>query len=245
MKDIFVRIFLLIFVLIIGYLIYQVYTNQYNLVNTKCNIDNFDIDDLVVIKRTPEYSSLINDLIDKKSFIFTDEQLKVLKNPQQIFNVTGDKGNVSDISNISDQVYTNCATQLDSPVTTDLNDNPVDFSNKEYTQIKTMLQNDISKTTEPNCFNTGVLKNNIPLIKNYLKNYYLDIYGNRIDADLKDYFTAYYTLINNDDSVGFPVDTQIGHSNFIIPDQYNYEKQLTNAYNIDWDRIINPLGYSM
>lgn len=36
----------------------------------------------------------------------------------------------------------------------------------------------------------------------------------------------------------------MGNSNFIIPDQYNYDNKFTNAYNIDWNRIINPIGYS-
>ena len=242
MKDIFIRIVLLIFILIITYIIYQVYINQYNLNHGKCDMDNFDVDNLVVIKRTPEYSSLINNLVDKKSFIFNDEQLKVLKNPQQIFNLTDGQKN---IKNISDIIYTNCDGKLDTPVNNDFTDNPIDFSNKEYNQIKTMLQNDITEITEPNCFNIGVLKNDIPLVKNYLKNYYQDIYGNRVEANLSDYFVAYNTLINTDGSVGFPVNTQIGHSNFLIPDQYNYQKQFTNAYNIDWNRIINPLTYSM
>lgn len=77
-----------------------------------------------------------------------------------------------------------------------------------------------------------------------MKNYYQDLYGNKIDADLQDYFVAYYTLINNDDNVGLPVNTLIGTSDFIIPDQYKYDSGFTNAYNIDWNRIINPIGYS-
>lgn len=241
MEWVFIKILLLVFILIVSYLIYGVYSSQYNL-NSKCDIDNFDIDDVVVIKRTPEYSGLIEDLIDKKSFIFTDQQLKVLKNPQQIFDVSN---NTTAIKNISDKIYTNCKGKLDTSVNGDFNDNPIDLTNNEYTEIKNMLKNDIKKITEPNCFNTGVLKNDIPIVKNYLKNYYQDIYGNKIESNLLDYFTAYYTLINNDENVGFPVNTMLGHSNFLIPEQYNYEKQLTNAYNIDWDRIINPISYSM
>ena len=60
-----------------------------------------------------------------------------------------------------------------------------------------MLKNNIAQLIGPNCFNTGVLKQNMPLIKNYLKNYYQDLYGNKIDADLKDYFIAYYTFKKN------------------------------------------------
>lgn len=277
-ENIFVKIIFFAFVGAIIYLIYNFYLSQYLSENMKCNLDDYDIDNMVVIKRTPEYSNLINDLVDKKSFIFSKNQLNVLKNPQQIFNVSNQNTNKmfnistnpndqTKISNISDVVYINCKNQLknntfdfsDNNSDNDDNinienienienaenfDNLVDVSSKEYIDIETMLKNDINKLIGPNCYNTGVLKNNMPLIKNYLKNYYQDLYGNKIDAKLEDYFAAYYTLINNDNNVGLPVETLIGNSNFIIPDQYIYNSPLTNAYNIDWSRIINPIGYS-
>jgi hypothetical protein len=256
-ENIFIKILILLFIGVIIYVIYNFFY-QKNLTETpQCKINDYDIDDLVVIKRTPEYSKLIDNLIDEKSFIFTDEQLKVLKNPQQIFDVSNNKDNKQNISNISYTVYSNCKNELkkntfdfdDNINNTNTNnnesfDNLVDLSDKEYDKIKNMLKNDIKKLLGPNCFNTGVIKQNIPLIKNYLKNYYQDLYGNKIDAELKDYFTAYYTLINEDDNVGLPVNTLIGTSDFIIPDQYNYDSHFTNAYNIDWDRIINPISYS-
>ena len=93
----------------------------------------------------------------------------------------------------------------------------------------TINKNDINIITEPNCTNIGVLKNNIPFSKNYLKNYYKDLYGNRVEAELIDYFTAYYTLINSDDNIGLPVNTQIGHSNFIIPEQYKYDSKFNDC----------------
>lgn len=259
-ENIFVKILFIVFIGVIIYIIYDLFNQQYLKEHLKCDLNDYDIDNLVVIKRTPEYSKLIDGLIDEKSFIFSDKQLNVLKNPQQIFdvkknsNISNDNGNKLDISNISDTVYINCKNQLKNN-TFDFNNNVndvnrekfnnlIDVSSKEYIDIKNMLKNDIKQLIGPNCFNTGVLKQNMPLIKNYLKNYYQDLYGNKIDADLSDYFTAYYTLINNDDNIGLPVDTLIGNSNFIIPDQYKYDSHLTNAYNIDWNRIINPVGYS-
>lgn len=253
-ENIFIKILFLIFIGVIVYLIYSFFNKQYLQENLKCSIDNFNIDDLVVIKRTPEYSKLINKLIDDKSFIFSDKQLNVLKNPQQIFHVTDNENNIKNISQI---VYSNCKNELKDN-TFDFNNNEdkiynetnenfenlINVSNEEYENIKNTFKNDIEKLIGPNCYNTGVLKQNQPLIKNYLKNYYQDLYGNKIDADLKDYFTAYYTLINNEDNVGLPVNTMIGESNFVIPDQYKYNSHFTNAYNIDWDRIINPIGYS-
>lgn len=258
-ENIFVKILFFVFIGAIIYLIYNFYFSQYLSENMKCNLDDYDVDNMVIIKRTPEYSNLINDIIDKKSFIFSKDELNVLKNPQQIFNISDDTNDQKKISNISNTVYLNCKNQLKNN-TFDFNneyndnvnnndddenfDNLIDDSSKEYLDIETMLKKDIEKLIGPNCYNTGVLKNNMPLIKNYLKNYYQDLYGNKIDAKLEDYFTAYYTLINNDNNVGLPVETLIGKSNFLIPDQYVYNSPLTNAYNIDWNRIINPIGYS-
>ena len=245
MYELLTKIIIILFILGVSYLIFNVYTYNYNLSQKKCELENFDIDDLIVIKRTPEYSKLINKLVDEKSFIFNDQQLKSLKNPQQIFKLSN---NNEDIKNISDIVYNDCNKELEFFNNTsiyDYSDNNINLSNNEYEQIKNKLKNDINIITEPNCTNIGVLKNNIPFSKNYLKNYYKDLYGNRVEAELIDYFTAYYTLINSDDNIGLPVNTQIGHSNFIIPDQYKYDSKFTNAYNIDWSRIINPNGYSM
>lgn len=268
-ENIFIKILVIIFIGVIIYLIYNFYNEQSLQKHLKCNLNDYNIDNIVVIKRTPEYSKLIDNIIDDKNFIFTEKELSILKNPQQIFNVTNnspeqimnietnEKDNVS-IKNISNDIYLNCKKDLQDNTFDFNNDNDeniemfisndknnlIDVSSKEYNNIKNMLQYDIKKLIGPNCFNTGVLKKNIPLIKNYLKNYYQDIYGNKIDAELEDYFTAYYTLINNDDNVGLPVNTLIGNSDFVIPDQYKYDSHFTNAYNIDWNRIINPIGYS-
>ena len=255
-ENIFVKILFIVFICVIIYIIYNFFYEQYLRENLKCNLNEYNIDDLIVIKRTPEYSKLINGLIDKKSFIFSENQLNVLKNPQQIFNVSNEKNDKINISNISDNIYIDCKNQLKNNTfdfdnnidkidkIENFNNSTKDISSDEYINIKNMLENDIKQLIGPNCFNTGVLKQNMPLIKNYLKNYYQDLYGNKISADLSDYFTAYYTLINNDDDVGLPVNTLIGNSNFIIPDQYNHDSHFTNAYNIDWSRIINPIGYS-
>ena len=239
--DKYLKIFIFIIVLIVLYYFYNKYQSNYKENYEKCDLDNLDIDDVVIIKRTPEYSKYINGLIDEKDFIFTNEQIKVLKNPQQLFTV---KNNKNDIKNISEKIYTNCKGHLDNQVNNELNDNLIDVSDMNYNTIEKKLRDDIKILIGPNYTNTGVLRNNEPFTKNYLKNYYKDLYGNRIESNLSDYFTAYYTLINSDGNVGFPVNTQIGKSNFLIPEQYNYDKHFTNAYNIDWDRIINPISYT-
>ena len=62
----------------------------------------YDIDDLFIIERTPEYSKLINGLIDEKSFIFSDDKLKVLKNPQQIFDISNNRDTPSALTRLLD-----------------------------------------------------------------------------------------------------------------------------------------------
>jgi len=237
----FLKIFIFIIILIILYYLYDKYQIYYKENYETCNLNNLDIDDVVIIKRTPEYSKYINGLVDEKDFIFTKEQINILKNPQQIFNVTD---NTNNIKNISEKIYKNCKGHLDNEVNSQLTNDIISTEDNEYNSIEKQLRDDIKVLTGPNCTNTGVLRNDEPFTKNYLKNYYKDVYGNRVEANLSDYFTAYYTLINNDENVGIPVNTQIGKSDFIIPDQYEYNKNFSNAYNIDWDRMINPISYS-
>lgn len=245
----FIKIFFGILIIVIVYLFYFNFDKLFGLEKIKCNLENFNIDDIVIVKRTPEYSKLIDNKINEKKFIFTDDQLKILKNPQQIFNIKN--GN---ISNISDNIYLNCKDNLDTMNDFESNKNinmvdnfiyiDNDNDDYQYTKIKNELDNDIKITSNLNCSNIDIINYDIPFQKPYLKNYYKDLYGNRINANLQDYFVGYYTLIDSDDNIGLPVETELGHSNFIIPDQYKYDSNFTNAYNIDWNRIINPLTYS-
>jgi hypothetical protein len=248
-------IYIIITLLVLASIYYFIQYNEEKIKEAKiykenfraCDIDKYNLDDMMVIKRTPEYSRLIDGIIDKKSFIFNDNQIKNLKNPQQIFNLNNLDSNTSsqidyrklDVDNISQKIYTDCKTNLDVAVDKDFDNKLIDFSNTEYDIIKNQFKKDIQNTLKPNCYNTDVLKKD-----KYLRNYYKDVYGNRVKADLVDYFADYYTNINNESDKCIPVETQLGKSNFLIPDQYNTETYFTNAYNIDWSRMINPLSYS-
>ena len=109
------------------------------------------------------------------------------------------------------------------------------LENKNYFDTIVNLNNKIYENN-PNCDNIEVLKD-----KDYLKNYYIDIFGNRINAELKDYFSDYYAEINNNidkDKCIKVKSKNIGNYMF-IPNQFNTQKYLTNAYNIDYNRIIN------
>lgn len=243
----FSQIFIFIFILIIGCVIlYSINYLENKYTNLKerftCDLRKLSIDDILVVLRNPTYSKLMNKLIDEKKFIFTDEELKILKNPHQIYNYS------PTMSNISEKIYT-CLSDSNNneeiPDLTDdnLTDDVVSVGDRQYDMIRDRMLKDIKTMPVPNCENIQALKDDIPYVKSYLKNYYKDMYGNQVKADLKDYFTAYYTLMSVDEDVGFPVETMLGKSNFIIPDQYEIEKHLTNAYNIDWNRMINPLTY--
>lgn len=75
----------------------------------------------------------------------------------------------------------------------------------------------------------------------YLKNYYYDMYGNRIESSLIDYYADYITTKNNDYPKAKGVKIKKGRNNMIQPDLYHMMKHKTNVYNIDWSRIINPM----
>ena len=230
-----------IIILLILFTIIVLFFNYKNKNNEQFNniypINDLNIDNTFILKRPKEYTNYISNLIDDKKYIFSDDQIKILKNNTQFYDVT----DPDNIKNISDKIY-NMSNNLDNQ--TELisdsvnNDNLIEDSNLEYENIINNLQKNINNNIEPNCVNTAILNNS-----KYLKNYYMDIYGNNINSDLSDYFTDYYTNINSSNPnkhKNIPVETIKGKSNFIIPDQYNTQKLLTNAYNIDWSRIINP-----
>ena len=65
--------------------------------------------------------------------------------------------------------------------------------------------------------------------------------ANKIKSELKDYINDYQIQIDNDNNISQKVDIVKTNTGFIIPDQYPTLKYQTNAYNIDWSRIQNPL----
>ena len=234
-----IKLIILILIIICIFYFINVLDNKINKKNFECKVDEIDLDDLVIINRNPEYIKLIDKLINDKKFMFTDEQLKILKNPNQFYEVKDGK-----IKNVSSVFYRDCVNELDSVTGQkteffeNLNDDDkLDLvSSKEYNKIVDEFKKKIADTLPPDTTNSAVLSD-----PKYLKNYYLDFYGNNVKSDLIDYYTAYYTTINNENQKEcLPVDTLIGKPDFIIPDQYNLVKYLTNAYNVDWSRVVNP-----
>jgi len=238
----FILILLLIILLI--YLLGGVSTfnkiiNRENYENLeKKDFCNLDIDDIKIIKRNKSYRKLIDKLINEKSVLFNDAQIKIMKNNNQYYSV--DKNN--NVKNISEKIYLDCKKKFDS----NLNDNDQiiqkKYKNTEYDTIIKKLDDDIIQSSSFKDNKIKVLEN-----ENYLKNYYQDVFGNRIKSNLDDYFANYYLTIDNkygeEPKEAIKVDVIDGKSDFIIPNQYNKNKHMTNAYNVDWSRIINPLTY--
>ena len=267
MTNLFITIILILAVIVIFTWV-QSYDYKIKQSDKTCNLENFDIDKIHIIKRDPEYQRLINKLIDEKRFIFTDSELKILKNKFQIYNISN-----NDIQNITKILMLNCKNELNT-----LNDDyeltpeelqDVKFNvlnNLEYDRILNKLDADEKEFYELNCENTGFLK------CNNQKNYYYDLFGNNIISDTAQYMANYYSTINSDDEkycvpvktvpvkkpeaynknqlpitdqpyFDNPFDIQPlneDYTDYIIPIQYYNDINQTNIYNIDNSRIINP-----
>ena len=218
---IFIAFIIIVIIIITTILVFLYKSNNDNEFNT------YTIDNMEVVKREKEYEKYINTLIDEKKAYYSPEELKSLKNKFQIFltkhgikNITFDFLNRDEKKDIHNKIE----------ITENINNNPT----------KNVILKKFDEKLDFDCEDLKVLEN-----EQYLKNYYYDMYGNKIKSNLKDYFVAYQTLIDNKDANNkcFKVDVLKGESGFIIPDQYPTLKYETNAYNIDWSRIINPLTY--
>lgn len=267
MTNLFIIVILILAVTVIFTWI-QSYDYKIKQSNIACNMENFDIDKMHIIKREPEYQRLINKLLDEKRVIFNDDELKVLKNKFQIYNVTD-----NDIQNITKIFMLNCQKNLNT-----LNDNyqltPEELqdvkynilNNIEYERILENLKNNEEDFYELDCENTSFLN------CNNQKNYYYDLFGNNILSDTKQYMANYYSTINSDnENFCVPVKTipkkkpeaynknflpitdkpdfnnafdiqplDEDYTDYIIPVQYYNDINQTNIYNIDNSRIINP-----
>lgn len=231
MDTFFIKIFIIIILILVIYYFITLCDHK-----IQCNFDNLNINDIVIIQRPKEYQQYINDMIDDKKFLFTEDELRILKNKNQIYKVIDNNGK-KDIINISYPIKTCLDTTQNNDIEEHFNTDIIE-EDSIYNEISKDMKTKI-KTFDFSCNNFNVLKND-----KYLKNYYYDVYGNRIKSSLLDYFTDYYTTVNTDDpSQCLPVDTMIGSSDFVIPDQFNVEKYFTNAYNIDYSRVVNPLTY--
>ena len=206
-------IIILLVLIIILFLLYYQYSYKKKDYD---NIYKIKLDNIEIIKRTPEYQNLIDKLINDKKQLFTKEEIEAMKNKFQFYNKEYGIDNISDeiLSSFKDNNNNNNKNIENTPeenihIEETINENPA------YNAIL----NTIGNKYIPSCKDVEVLKN-----KSYLKNYVND----------------YQIQIDDNNRICQKVDSVKTKSGFIIPDQYPTLKYQTNAYNIDWGRIQNP-----
>lgn len=207
------------------------------------NYCNLDIDNTKIIRRGKSYEKMINNLVDTKKGLFNEQEIDIMKNKNQYYDIT-DKNN---IKNISQKVYGDCKGKY----STALHDyeNISDEDKNKLISMPNLYEKIVNNLDEEISYASSYKDKNIPVLENeeYLRDYYFDIFGNKINSDLKDYFANYYLTIDNkygeEPKEAIKVKVTEGNSDFIIPNQYNRTKHMTNAYNVDWTRIINPMTY--
>lgn len=202
------------------------------------NYCNLDIDNTKIIRRGDSYEKMINNLVDNKRELFNKNQINIMKNKNQYYDIS-DKDN---IKNISQKVYGDCKGKYSTALYNYENEKPEFPTETIYNKIIDNLDDEIS-------YASSYKDKNIPVLENeaYLRDYYFDIFGNRVMSDLKDYFANYYLTIDNkygkEPKEAIKVKVVEGKSDFIIPNQYDRTKHMTNAFNVDWSRIVNPITY--
>jgi hypothetical protein len=207
--------------------------------------ENVKLDDLKFIKRNSNYNNLIGNIIDKKSILFNEKQIKSMKNPYQVYNVDGKINNITDkLNNNMVDIHINGFKGNGNNVIPSVpqHEISVPINNNQYIDVEnTKILNNLS-----NNFPTKINCDSVSINDKRLDNYYYDLYGNRIQSTMNDYISAYNTLMDknmgdHNDKICIPVKTLKGQSNFVIPNMYEYNSKLTDAYNIDYTRVINPL----
>ena len=146
--------------------------------------------DLVILNRDKESQTLINEVLKKKEQNFTESELKALKNNTQFFNDVNNENITKNIINEKQQIPLSENTVIQS-----INTNP---------SLNVILNNNNQDLTY---LDVAMLKD-----KDYLKNFYYDMYGNRIHTTLKDYYVNYLTNIDNKNEVCNKVDIVKGDS---------------------------------
>lgn len=227
-----------IIIVILALVILVLYFNEKKVNNTnKENYCNLNIDDIKINRRGNSYTKLMEKLIKEKKDLFNDKQMKIMANRNQFYNIK----NLNNIKNISQKIYGKCKKDFSSAFDDEyVSDDIEEKSPSElYNKILKNLNDEITESSTYKGQNIHVLQND-----NYLRNYYIDIFGNNIQSEMSDYFANYFLTINDEygeiPKKAIKVDVKEGKSDFIIPNQYSNNKHMTNAYNVDWSRIINP-----
>lgn len=203
--------------------------------NDKCNLD---IDNLYIYDRDKNYNKYIGKVINENNNInYSKEEIEIMKNKHQFYNL-------DDKKNISNLVMGKCKNSYGSY---DIGNGSYDIGGGSYygynSNVSGGFNSDVNEVMgfgdvkgsiieKEKEKETGVYECN-------LDNYYYDLKGNNIKSTLQEYRKN----INNSDEC---IPVTYTHepkktSDMIIPNTYNINKDLTNAYDVNWSKVLNPL----
>lgn len=198
--------------------------------NDKCNLD---IDNLYIYDRDKNYNKYIGKVIDENNNInYSKEDIEIMKNKHQFYNL-------DDKKNISNLVMGKCKNSYGG--------GSYDLGGGSYygynSNVSGGFNSDVDEVMGYGDVKGSIIENenkNEKGICDYnLNNYYYDLKGNNIKSTLQEYRKN----INNSDEcipITYTNDTK-KNSDMIIPNTYDINKDLTNAYDVNWSKVLNPL----
>ena len=205
--------------------------------NDKCNLD---IDNLYIYDRDKNYNKYIGKVIDENNNInYSKEEIEIMKNKHQFYNL-------DDKKNISNLVMGKCKNSYGGG-SYDLGSGSYDLGGGSYygynSNVSGGFNSDVDEVMGYGDVKGSIIENenkNEKGICDYnLNNYYYDLKGNNIKSTLQEYRKN----INNSDEcipITYTNDTK-KNSDMIIPNTYDINKDLTNAYDVNWSKVLNPL----
>jgi hypothetical protein len=216
------------------------FKNNENKNNNKCNLD---IDNLYIYDRDKNYNNYINKVIDNNNNInYSKEEIEIMKNKHQFYNLNNK-------NNISNLVLGECKNSYGYGGGSGGGSNIIgtyDVGGGSYygynSNVTGGFNSDVNETKGYGDIKGSIIKkNNINekgLCDNNLDNYYYDLEGNNIISTMQEYRN------NSTSNKCIPVTTTpptTTTSDMIIPNTYNINKDLTNAYDVNWQNVLNPL----
>lgn len=219
-------------------------TEPFKKSNNKCNLD---IDNLYIYDRDKNYNKYIGKVIDENNNInYSKEDIEIMKNKHQFYNL-------DDKKNISNLVMGKCKNSYGGGSydlgggSTDLDIGSYDLGGGSYygynSNVSGGFNSDVDEVMGYGDVKGSIIENeniNEKGICDYnLNNYYYDLKGNNIKSTLQEYRKN----INNSDEcipITYTNDTK-KNSDMIIPNTYDINKDLTNAYDVNWSKVLNPL----
>jgi len=208
----------------------------------------YDLNNLVIINRNDEQQKLVENLLNSKKMLYSENEYNSLQNTTQFYNVENNviENITSRVNNNNNNNNINNSDNMNLFVNPIINNNNNNGNNNNTTDEINITDSylnspiDYNKSSSINDCNDIVLNDNS--CSNKLDNYYRDIFGNKIQSSMNDYITTYNTTIDETNATKCRyVKTLKGNNDFIIPNQYEFEKYWTNAYNVDYSRVINPM----